>query len=205
MKNNIERQKGVSRDTIFNSIKISSADVRKKAQTPSDQLISKDGIGPIKFTTKFNRINSSKYLKLEKGESTDESEEPYQWMRVALDTNKVIFILAEINNSIYEIATMSSYFKTQQGISVGDTFEKLVSVYPEIEIIYADDGGDGVLCYWRKGNITFQLPQLDFKEQFDYSNTELTKQPGMLLTNVIDKTVKINSIDVRSYITPKRN
>ena len=167
----------------------------------SNTLISRSGIGEVTFNKKVSDYNKKNYYKIEKKYMTDEVGDSTFYITLFLNKKHFISIEADPNNKeVTGVVTNSPDYYTADSISVGSTFEQLVNKYDGL--IFMDGEGGELEAYLKKENIIFQMPNLSFKDGFDYENRKRKLEKSTLLKNVKNKKVTISYIKVVKYAIP---
>lgn len=163
--------------------------------------ISKSGIGEVTFNKKVSDYNKKNYYKVEKKYMTDEVGDSTFYVTLFLNKKHYISIEADPNDKeVTGIVTNSSDFYTADSIRVGSTFEQLVNKYDGL--IFLDGEGGEIETYLKKENIIFQMPNLRFKDGFNYENRKRKLEKATLLKYVKNRKVTIDYIKVVKCAIP---
>lgn len=160
--------------------------------------ISKTGIGEVTFSKKVNEYNKKSYFKIERKYYTDEAGDSTYYVTLYLNKNHFISVEADPNSKkAIAIYTNSPAYYTADSIRVGSTFEQLINKYDGL--IFLDGDGGEMSAYLKSENIVFELPDLAFKDGFNYDNKKRKLEKSALLKNVKNRKVTVKFIRVEKY------
>ena len=167
----------------------------------SNSSISKNGIGDVTFNRKLSDYNKKSYFKIEKKYMTDEAGDSTFYITLFLNKKHFISIEADPNDKeVTGVVTNSPDYYTADSIRVGSTFEQLVNKYDGL--VFFDGEGGEIEAYLKRENIIFQMPNLSFKDGFDYENRKRKLEKSTLLKYVKNRKVTIDYIKVVKYDIP---
>lgn len=160
--------------------------------------ISKNGIGEITFSKKANEYNKKNFFKIEKRYYADEAGDSTYYVTLYLNKTHLISIETDpVSKKAISMYTNSPAYYTADSIRVGSTFEQLVNKYDGL--IFLDGDGGEISTYLKRENIVFEIPELEFKDGFNYDNIKRKLEKAVLLKNVVNKKVTVKFIRVERY------
>jgi hypothetical protein len=167
----------------------------------SSFLISKNGIGDVAFNKKVNEYSKKNYFKIEKKFYTDEAGDSTYYVTLYMTKNYFISIEAgPVSKKAISMTTNSPDYCTADSIRVGSTFEQLVRKYDGL--MFLDGEGGELSAYLKKEHVLFQMPDLSFKNGFNFQNTKKKLEKSALLKNVKNMKVAVKYIKVVDYDLP---
>lgn len=131
----------------------------------AETLIKKGEVGFIKLGSTEGSILNNYKDQISETTINRMGEEEKGYV-VNLEGDHSVIIEMDELSKIWSIRIMDSYFKTELGLSVGDTFQRIQSMYPQSKLNYGVEDG---------GYLSLYIPSLNGFFSFEINNLDLTK------------------------------